>query len=70
VIASKYKPAYPAIKNFLVNVGRRKFVKPLYQQLVKTPEGAAMASEIYQLARPNYHSITQQAIDEIVKKTL
>ncbi len=67
VISSKYSPAYPALKSFLTNVGRRKFVKPLYQQLIKTAEGKTMAKEIYQVARPNYHSITQQTIDELLK---
>jgi leukotriene-A4 hydrolase len=68
VIASKYKPAYPALKAFLITVGRRKFVKPLYEQLIRTPEGSAMAREIYHQARPNYHSITQKTIDELLNK--
>src|SRR6185436_1062680 len=36
VIASNYKPAYPALENFLINVGRRKFVKPLFVSMNKT----------------------------------
>ena len=66
VITTKYEAAYPALENFLVNVGRRKFVKPLFQQLVKTPEGKEMAKKIYAKARPNYHSITQGTVDEIL----
>lgn len=70
VIGSKYAPAYPALKSFLTSVGRRKFVKPLYQQLIKTTEGTAMAREIYLQARPNYHSITQQTVDELLNSNL
>jgi hypothetical protein len=68
VIHSKYEPAYPALKDFLYEVGRRKFVKPLFAELLRTPEGRKMAEEIYAIARKNYHSITQQTIDEMLKK--
>jgi leukotriene-A4 hydrolase len=67
VISNEYKPNYPAVKNFLTSVGRRKFVKPLFSALVKTPEGKKFALDIYKEARPNYHPITQETIDEIVK---
>jgi len=66
VIASNYEPSYPALENFLVNVGRRKFVKPLFTELSKTPQGKEMAKKIYAKARPNYHSVTSGTIDEIL----
>jgi hypothetical protein len=67
VIASKYKPSYPALENFLMKVGRRKFVKPLFAALLKTPEGIVMAKNIYAKSRANYHPITQGSIDEMMK---
>ncbi len=66
VIASKYEPGYPALENFLVNVGRRKFCKPLYVALAKTSDRLALAKKIYAKARPNYHSVTKGTIDEIL----
>jgi len=69
VIASKYAPAYPSLENFLVNVGRRKFVKPLFAALAKTEDGKRMAKEIYAKARPNYHSVTANTVDEILGGT-
>jgi leukotriene-A4 hydrolase len=66
VIANKYEAAYPALENFLENVGRRKFCKPLYASLAKTPDGLELAKKIYAKARPNYHSITQGTVDEIL----
>ncbi len=66
VIANKYETGYPALENFLENVGRRKFCKPLYASLAKTPGGLELAKKIYAKARPNYHSITQGTIDEIL----
>ena len=66
VIASKYETGYPALENFLVNVGRRKFCKPLYADLIKTPDGTELAKKIYAKARPNYHSVTRGTIDEVL----
>lgn len=66
VIASNYKESYPALREFLIHVGRRKFVKPLFKAMSKSVEGKKMAMDIYQSARPNYHFVTQQTIDEIL----
>jgi leukotriene-A4 hydrolase len=54
---------------FLMNVGRRKFLKPLYSELAKTPAGMARAREIYARARPRYHSVSKGTIDKILNWT-
>jgi len=61
-----YEPAFAALDSFLVNVGRRKFLVPLYKELVKTDSGRAIALDIYERARPNYHSVSYNSIDEIL----
>jgi hypothetical protein len=48
-------------------MGRRKFLKPLYTELAKTPEGLEMARRIYAKARPSYHPVAYTTIDEILK---
>lgn len=70
VIANDYQAAFPAMEKFLVNVGRRKFVKPLYADLALTPAHKAWAEKVYQKARPNYHTITQGTIDEILGRKM
>jgi leukotriene A-4 hydrolase/aminopeptidase len=65
-IASGYEPAYPKLEEFLTSMGRRKFLKPLYEALVKTPEGKARALAIYRKARPTYHPIAVATVDKIV----
>ncbi|HVT58832.1 MAG TPA: M1 family metallopeptidase [Thermoanaerobaculia bacterium] len=65
-IRHDYSAAYPALERFLVSVGRRKFLKPLYTALSKTPAGMDMALRIYTQARPNYHPIAQSAVDKIL----
>ena len=66
-IRHKYKVAYPFIEKFLIAVGRRKFLTPLYTEMIKTPEGKEWAKAIYAKARPNYHSVSYNTIDELLK---
>ncbi|OAQ37972.1 aminopeptidase [Pedobacter psychrophilus] len=66
-VNKNYTVAYPAMKNFLINVGRRKFLTPIYKALIKTPEGKKMAKDIYKEARPNYHSVAYNTLDEMLK---
>jgi len=65
-VRNHYEPAYTRLEDFLVSVGRRKYVKPLYEELVKTPEGRSRAAAIYKKARPGYHPITVRTVDGIV----
>jgi len=59
-----YKPAEKPLEDFLMTVGRRKFLKPLYEALyLKDPR---RAKRIYENARANYHSVSQEALDELI----
>ncbi len=66
-IRNHYEPAYPRLEEFLLSVGRRKFIKPLYEELAKTPEGKKRALTIYRRARSGYHPIAVASIDEVLK---
>jgi leukotriene-A4 hydrolase len=65
-IATKYATATPRLDQFLMTVGRRKFLKPLYAELAKTPDGLAHAREVYKRARPGYHAIATQTLDKML----
>ena len=67
-IRSGYEPAFAALERFLCSVGRRKFLKPLYTELLKTREGRERARRIYQRARPGYHPIAQTTIDGLMAR--
>lgn len=67
-VRAKYTPAYYATDQFLSSVGRSKFLEPLYGEMMKTPDGAKMATRIYEKYRKNYHPLTQESIDKIVMK--
>ena len=51
---------------YLVRVGRRKFLAPLYGALAATPEGKAWALRVYERARPGYHAVSRGTIDGIL----
>ena len=46
-IRNDYEPAWPRLENYLTTIGRRKLIKPLYEDLMKTPAGAERARAIY-----------------------
>jgi hypothetical protein len=67
-LANRYEPAVPVAEAFLARVGRRKFVLPLFEVLMKEGEwGQPIARRIYAETRAGYHSVTQQSVDEAVK---
>ena len=65
-VRNGYEPADRALEKFLTGVGRRKFLKPLYEDLVKTPDGRRRAAEIYAKAKPFYHPIAVATVEEIL----
>jgi len=67
-IAHGYQPADARLEDFLLGIGRRKYLEPLYKELVKTEAGRARAVALYARARPRYHALTRDTIDEIVGK--
>ncbi|MCI0412205.1 M1 family metallopeptidase [bacterium] len=67
VITKRYAPAYPAIEKFLISQGRRKYVKLLFTELIRTKEGREMAERIYGKARPFYHSATREVAERILR---
>ena len=69
VIAADYQPGMARLEEFLVQQGRRKFLRPLYARLAKSESGLAKAKDIYAKARPGYHAVSRQTIDEILGVT-
>jgi aminopeptidase N len=64
-IRSHHEPSYGRLRSFLVNVGRRKFLTPLYKALVESGQ-KALALDIYREARGNYHSVATGTMDELL----
>ena len=64
IIPTNYKAADRSLENFLMTVGRRKFLQPIYEALHK--KDAPKALKIYKKARGNYHSVTTQTLDAML----
>jgi leukotriene-A4 hydrolase len=65
-LRSGYPETDGRLQEFLVSIGRRKFIKPLYEELMKTETGRQRALAIYRRARPGYHPIAVDTVDRIV----
>ncbi len=54
-----------ALESFLLTIGRRKFLMPLYRALLTADRGDE-ARRIFARARAGYHPITQASLDELL----
>ncbi|MES2149839.1 MAG: M1 family metallopeptidase [Pseudomonadota bacterium] len=67
-INAGYRDVRAPLKDFLMSVGRQKFVVPLYAALRKQADDKAWAETIYKEARPRYHPVTQASVDKQMAK--
>ena len=65
----QYTAVFPHLEQFLYTVGRRKFILPLYEQILKTQEnGMDMVTNIFYGASLGYHSVTRKSVKELLLK--
>jgi leukotriene-A4 hydrolase len=55
-----------AANDFLVGVGRRKFLMPIYRAMKENGQ-IELARDIYSRARPNYHAVARQSVDALLE---
>lgn len=65
-IQSNYPGIEPELKEFLHRVGRRKFLKPLYEAMLKSDYFKPLALQWYPENRPGYHTVSVQTLDELL----
>lgn len=66
-LSNKYDPIVPQAQTFLKTVGRNKFVEPLFEAMMETPDwGVPIAKALYAQTRPGYHSYTRGQVDVLV----
>jgi hypothetical protein len=64
-VRNQYKPAYPRLENFLTSIGRNKFLRPLYRNLVETGQGD-LAKRIFEQAKPGYHPLSVKVNSQVI----
>jgi hypothetical protein len=65
-IQTNYETAFDRLTEYLKSIGREKLIKPLYEELVKSPQGRQRALKIYEVARPTYHPIVTTKLDKLM----
>ena len=65
-IRAGYSAADDRLEQYLMRIGRRKLIQPLYEALAATRFGRERALAIYRRARPGYHPISADTIDRIL----
>ncbi|KAL8162189.1 hypothetical protein V2J09_013678 [Rumex salicifolius] len=75
-IAGKCREYYPEVEKTLKQVGRMKYLRPLYTALVKGGNGKeeeeekVLAKRVFAEARDTYHPIAQGVVESILSKHL
>jgi leukotriene-A4 hydrolase len=65
---SGYEPAVPRIEEVLGQVGRMKYLKPLYTALAQNEATRPVARRCYERLKGGYHPIGRQAIEGVLKR--
>jgi len=63
-----WPPALGRTEAFLGEVGRMKYLKPLYGALAATSEGKALARSLFNRYAERYHPIAQAAVESILNR--
>jgi aminopeptidase N len=66
-IHAGYDGVIAPLETFLMNVGRQKFVVPLYGALLASPH-KAFAHKVFAKARPRYHPETQASVGKLMNR--
>jgi hypothetical protein len=61
------REALAPMEKFLLSTGRLALIEPLYEQLMQSEDGSALARRVYALVRGSYHPYVARRLDEIVK---
>jgi aminopeptidase N len=67
-LRAHYAPALERAETFLGEVGRMKYLKPLYSTLHSTKEYRAKARELFQKYAERYHPIARQGLENILAR--
>jgi aminopeptidase N len=67
-VRHNYTPANAALEKFLSSVGRQKFLKPLYAEMIQRPGGKARAQALFDRFQANYHPIAAGAISALLSR--
>jgi len=65
---SDHEPAFARIREVLMQVGRMKYLRPLYGALGATPRTRALARDVFAAAAPRYHVLSRRVAASVIAK--
>lgn len=63
---SDYEPVFERVRQVLLQVGRMKYLRPLYTALGRHPRTRTIAEEIYAQGRSGYHTLSRRVIESVM----
>ena len=63
---SAYEPALPRVREVLTDVGRMKYLKPLYTALMGNEDTAKLAREVFAEVADSYHPLSKGSVAGIL----
>ncbi len=66
-VPSGYEPGIDRACAFLKEMGRMKYLKPLYNVLAANPDTKARARALFEEVKPTYHPIAQMVVESVLK---
>jgi leukotriene-A4 hydrolase len=67
-LGSDYEPVFERARQVLLEVGRMKYLRPLYSALGLNARTRALAREIYAQGKTGYHSLSRRVIESAMEK--
>lgn len=65
-VKNGYQEIKPDLKKFLMKVGRRKYLEPIYSELTKKKEDLVWAKEVFSKAKNNYHFVSNKTVEGLL----
>lgn len=66
--SSDYEPAFPQTKAFLSEVGRMKYIRPIYKAMGRNKRTREMAREIFEKTKDSLHPLSRSVIMQEIEK--
>jgi leukotriene-A4 hydrolase len=67
-IRNDYREVDSSLKAYLIEIGRRKLVVPLYEDLLARPDRREFALAVFAEAKPSYHPLTVSTVEAAIAK--
>ena len=66
-LKSGYEPVVPRVKQVVAEVGRMKYLRPLYTALAADPRTRELATSTFAANRASYHPIARQMVEGVLR---